>query len=526
MRILKIVVIGLAVLLVISVVGGALLVGAHYRDRIMPGVTVAGVDLSDHTRESARVRVAATLPPSQEQSLTLVVADRTWQLPWTEVGQRYDIESAIDAAMQAKRERPWWLSILMALDPSEVAITVPFISADPEAVEAFVARVAAEAAIPPRDASLTIKDGQAIGAPGENGRELEITAATSQVLDALSAGEARVELEPDPISPDITTPEPALSHAEALLSRPFVLVVEDPLTRGPEEDPYRAEFSAEPKRVSSWLQPVRSGDHFELRYNAEAVRQWLQEIAPLLGEERSLKIDATANHMLSVALPEGKHRATAQLEHPPRMYVVQPGDTFYDIAFNHGFPQWHLERANPDVDPSVIDVGQVITIPSIDVLFPHPLVDGKRIEIDLPTQTLRAYEDDTLVFEFRVSSGISSTPTLAGQFQILFKEEMAFAQRWSLDMPFFMAFYEEGEDFYNGIHELPITSYGTRLSPGVLGYPASYGCVIVDEGDAEALFRWAEIGTLVKVIGVAPGTPFGRQTLSDIAPPTPPETEP
>ncbi len=526
MRILKIIVVGLAVLFVISLVGGTLVIGAHYRDRIMPGVRVAGIDVSDRTRESAHARVTAALPSAQEQILTLSIADQSWQLAWADVGQHYDVESAIDAALQAKREYPWWLSILVALDPSEVAIAVPFVPAEAEEVETFVMRVAAEIAIPPQDATLSITDGRAIGVPGERGRELDVAAATSAVLDALTGERETVELEPDVIPPSITTPEPALSQAQALLARPFVLVVEDPLTGDVDEGNYRTEYSAGPETVATWLRPVRSDDRFELHFDEEAVRRWVEEIAPLLGEERSLRLQETADRILSVALPEGEHQATAQLEHPPRRYVVQPGDTFYDIAFNHGFPQWQLERANPDVDPGAIDAGQVITIPSIDVLFPHPLIDGKRIEIDLPTQTLRAYEDESLVFEFRVSSGISSTPTLAGQFQILFKEEMAFAQRWSLDMPYFMGFYEEGEDFYNGIHELPITSYGVRLSRGVLGYPASYGCVILDEGEAETLFRWAEIGTLVSVKGVAPGTPFGRQTLSDIAPPTPSEPEP
>jgi murein DD-endopeptidase MepM/ murein hydrolase activator NlpD len=198
---------------------------------------------------------------------------------------------------------------------------------------------------------------------------------------------------------------------------------------------------------------------------------------------------------------------------------VQPGDTFFDIAYNYGFPQWRLEQANPDVDPGQIDVGQSLTVPSIDVLFPYPLIPDKYIEIDLPTQTLRAFDGDSQTFEFSISSGISTTPTLAGQFEILFKEEDAFAKRWSLDMPYFMGFYAEGEDYYNGIHELPITSYGTRLSPYVLGWPASYGCIILDVGDAEALYNWADVGTLVRVRGVAPGTPSGQETLVDIAPP-------
>lgn len=83
-------------------------------------------------------------------------------------------------------------------------------------------------------------------------------------------------------------------------------------------------------------------------------------------------------------------------------------------------------------------------------------------------------------------------------------------------MPYFMGIYKEGPDFYNGIHELPITRGGYRLSRRVLGWPASFGCIILNVGDAQALFEWAPIGTLVSIKGVAPGTPFGQETLDQI----------
>ena len=120
---------------------------------------------------------------------------------------------------------------------------------------------------------------------------------------------------------------------------------------------------------------------------------------------------------------------------------------------------------------------------------------------------MRAYEGEQLVYDFTCSSGMTSTPTIAGQFQVLFKEPSAYAPRWSLEMPYFMAIYQEGPEFFNGIHELPITSGGRRLWAGVLGWPASYGCIILDVGDAELLYNWAPVGTLVRITGVAPGTP-------------------
>ncbi|MGD2147024.1 MAG: L,D-transpeptidase family protein, partial [Anaerolineae bacterium] len=216
------------------------------------------------------------------------------------------------------------------------------------------------------------------------------------------------------------------------------------------------------------------------------------------------------------ALDASEHQVPSLVRHPEATYVVQPGDVLFDIAYRHGFPQWRLEEANPDLEPDQLAVGMELTIPSIDVLFPEPLAPAKRIEIDLPEQRLRAYEDDELVYDFICSSGISTTPTIAGSFQVLFKEPEAYAQRWDLEMPYFIAIYQEGPEFANGIHELPITAGGHRLWSGYLGWPASYGCIILDIGDAEKLYDWAPVGTLVRIEGVAPGTPTYEERMAEL----------
>jgi len=514
----------LGVILLLGAAAGAVAIGAQYRERIFPGVTVVSATTADNidvgglSPEEARTHLARHLPDPTQTALTVRAAGQAWQLTWALVGQHHDIEAAIDAAYRVDRERAWWLGALSVLQPAGARITVPLVPADAPLARTYVEKIATQIAAPAVDASLSIVNGQIVATPAQEGQELNIDAATTQVLVALGQGSSDVELIPDAISPRITTVEPAYSQALAAATEPFVVQAHDPLTGDPEQGGYRAEFAASPAEVMTWLRIVARNDRFHLNVSPLAIRQWVAALAPLVGEERVLDVDTTTARIAVALRAAGGLRAEALIRHPETAYVVQPGDVFYDIAYLHGFPQWRLEQANPDVDPGVIDVGQVLTLPSIDVLFPLPLVPGKRIEVDLPTQSAIAYEDDTAVFELAISTGISTTPTLAGQFQILFKEEDAYAQRWSLDMPYFMGFYEEGEDFFNGFHELPITSYGTRLSRGVLGYPASYGCIILDVEDAEALYRWADVGTLVRVHGVAPGTPFGQQTLNDIAP--------
>ena len=98
-----------------------------------------------------------------------------------------------------------------------------------------------------------------------------------------------------------------------------------------------------------------------------------------------------------------------------------------------------------------------------------------------------------------MSTGIASSPTFVGTFQVLSKEDSAYASSWDLWMPNFLGIYESGPDFTNGIHALPILSSGARLWEGYLGRPVSYGCIVLGVEEAAALYDWAELGTMVVI---------------------------
>ncbi|MFN8422950.1 MAG: L,D-transpeptidase [Anaerolineae bacterium] len=55
-----------------------------------------------------------------------------------------------------------------------------------------------------------------------------------------------------------------------------------------------------------------------------------------------------------------------------------------------------------------------------------------------------------------------------------------------------------GRRLESGIHALPIIN-GTTLWGGLLGSPASYGCVVLETADAATLYNWADIGTPVEI---------------------------
>lgn len=483
-----------------------------HHDRIYPGVAVDGIDVGGMTRAEAEQRLRERLPDPQEEAIVLRAGEQHLRFSWAALGKGFDITLTVDAAYAQGREGSgfarWIRPLHLRFAGREIApVTVP---ADPARARAAVERMADAIYLAPVEVRLEITPAGVRGRPGQAGQRLDVDASIEAVQAALAEGKASVELPVISVSPRLAEPEPAHSQAQALLAQPFAVSADDPLTD------YAATLSAPPETVALWLssRPVYPS-RMILEFEQGEIRRWLtQEIAPQLGDERLLDVDETLAQIL-LALNRTETTAAARIRHPEKRYIVQPGDALYDIAYNHGFPQWRLEEVNPEVEPGNLLIGQELVIPSIDVLVPEPIVPGKRIEINLPEQTLRAYEGDDLRFEFRASSGMSTTPTIAGQFQVLMKEPDAYARRWDLEMPYFMGIYKEGPDFYNGIHELPILASGRRLSAGVLGWPASYGCIILDEDDAKVLFDWAPIGTLVRIEGVAPGTPAGVETLDE-----------
>lgn len=504
---------------IIIAVGALLLAGIviaydqQHAERIYPGVAVQGLDLGGLTAPEAEAALQRALPDPQAEGITVWAGEQAWRFSWAALGQQYDIAATIAAAYQVAREEDWlarqraaWRVLTAGHEVEVVAI-----SADPAKATRAMETIAKAIFRAPVEATLTLGPAGAVGAPGQAGQELDVAAASAALLEALRRGETELQLPLRSLLPRLETPEPAYSRAQALLAAPFTLGVDDPVTD------YRSDFEAQPAQIADWLTLHIEDAPPRITFTLEAarVRAWLEDVAPQLGPERLLDVNETLTRTLA-ALEAGERRVAARVRHPEGVYIVEPGDNMFDIAYRFGFPLWRFTEANPDVISRSLLIGQQLVIPSIDVLISEPVVPGKRIEINLPEQKLRAYQDGELHFEFTASSGMSKTPTIAGMFQILTKEEHAFAQRWSLDMPYFMGVYKEGPDFYNGIHELPLTRGGYRLSRGVLGWPASFGCIILNVGDAGQLFEWAPVGTLVVIKGVAPGTPFGQETLDQI----------
>ena len=111
------------------------------------------------------------------------------------------------------------------------------------------------------------------------------------------------------------------------------------------------------------------------------------------------------------------------------------------------------------------------------------------IDIDLTHQLLAAYEGQELMRITSVSTGLPKMPTPTGQYHIQTKlryDDMSGPDYYLTDVPYVMYFYAG-----YGLH-------GTYWHAN-FGHPMSHGCVNLPTPEAEWLFHWAEVGTMVNI---------------------------
>jgi len=116
-------------------------------------------------------------------------------------------------------------------------------------------------------------------------------------------------------------------------------------------------------------------------------------------------------------------------------------------------------------------------------------LSGHWIDIDLSQQMLYAYDGDTLMGSFLVSTGTSAHPTVTGTFSVYVKylyTDMSGPGYYLPDVPYTMYFYSG-----YGIH-------GTYWHNN-FGHPMSHGCVNMRTSDAGWIFDFSEVGTPVVV---------------------------
>ena len=460
-------------------------------DWIVPGVSVSGIDLSGQSRETA----VSTLQSAWDtQIITLAAGDETRAVPPSSLGLALDAAATADAARDQGRTLASWRSFWA--DDGRF-LTAPVWQFDRAAAEYGLNALAAELVRVPQDARLEYSNGRFVALPGQPGRQLDVAATlnllTQQAGVVLANG--RLDLTLTAVPPAVVDLSAVAEQANTLLAAPITLHAYDPISN------QAVDWLLPPETWGGWLTvdatAVAAGQ-FNWSLDQGQVENYVQAQAAGLGEGRFVDVDE-AGTAVTEAITHHATTVSLRVYHQPRQHVVQSGETLSSIGRGYGIPYPWIQQANPGLE--TLSVGQTITIPSVDEMVPLPVVEGKRIVVSIAQQRAWVYENGALKWEWPVSTGIASSPTAPGIFQIQSHEANAYAGNWDLWMPQFMGIYRPvpTSDFMNGFHGFPTRGGSQLLWTGDLGRPVTYGCILLDSGNAELLYNWAETGVVVEI---------------------------
>lgn len=198
-------------------VAGAVAFDRAYEGRVLPGITVAGVDAAGLTADELRARLAQVeIGPS---ALEITTAGRSVTVDAEDLGRRLDLDGAVAAALTAGRatgplgDLPERIGIIR--EGREIGIDAAI---DRATLAAWVANRADAIRLAPRSAVIVATTSGFVATTPRDGRGMNEAAAVKALEAALLGdgdGTARIELPVTTITPDVDELDATLAIAAA-----------------------------------------------------------------------------------------------------------------------------------------------------------------------------------------------------------------------------------------------------------------------------------------------------------------------
>ncbi len=256
--------------------------GMAFADRIFPGVSVSGVDLSGLTQTEAAALLAQHLDYPQRGQIVFQEGQNLWTATPAQVGLFLDAQITANTAYSHGRSGGYFAQASARWQAWSRGVSIaPLFIFDQRVAQNYLQGIAAQVDRPIIEASLGVSGIDVVVRSGQVGRMLDVPAAL-QTLDAqlktLSDGIVPlVVIETPPVILDVTE---QAELARQILSAPLVLRIPSAATGDP------GPWSFEPVTLAGMLAIERvqtdQGERYQVGLSSVALRSLLEQIAPSL----------------------------------------------------------------------------------------------------------------------------------------------------------------------------------------------------------------------------------------------------
>ena len=193
----------------VLLLAGAAFAGYRYENasssRILPGVTVAGVNVGGMTREEAQKALDPISQSMLDQTVDLHVGDRTWTISAGTLGTKVAVKQAVSDALAVQDSFGWPSRLYHRLlhRPVERDISLS-VSQNRNAIWEFAHEVASDVERPARDASIDFVDDEMVVSKSKPGASVQESKVRTALLKALQTGGTDVTAKVRPVAPAVT----------------------------------------------------------------------------------------------------------------------------------------------------------------------------------------------------------------------------------------------------------------------------------------------------------------------------------
>ncbi|MGH2699546.1 MAG: L,D-transpeptidase family protein [Actinomycetota bacterium] len=177
-----------------------------YEGKLLPGTSVAGIDVAGMTSKEALRAVKTEIAPQLDREITLTYEGREWTTTPRALGAHGDAKRAVETAMSASEQTSFMDKVGMRFlnervdFERDVAITYPG-----KGAKALVKKIAGKIDVEPVDAALDYSTGWVEITKEKTGVQVNVDKSFKSLRKALRGGGERVEVAHKILKPEVTS---------------------------------------------------------------------------------------------------------------------------------------------------------------------------------------------------------------------------------------------------------------------------------------------------------------------------------
>ncbi len=321
------------------------------QDRIVPGVSVAGIDLSGMTYEEAVAALANQYTYANEAIFTFRDGDRIWQMSAEDLGVTFDVNETVTEAYLVGHKTDSIRNLTEQASTWFTGTSVPPIVTYNETVaQTFLEEIALEIDSESQDATLSVDGLTVTTTRGQTGRKLNVVATLadlSSVIEAFDSGR-EIPLAINETPPIVWNVDEAASRIRTALSGSIQLTATD--VNGQQLGPWTVSQDQVASLLSVVLVDNADGTRsYDVSISLEAFSGFLETLAPGLitpAKDGRFNFDPNARELIVVA-PSSSGRELNVTDTITRLEeaVFTNDARIVPMAFNYTLPRYHNQSS-------------------------------------------------------------------------------------------------------------------------------------------------------------------------------------